>query len=260
MKSLFLICLFFVSGTVWARHFVLVAGLNNEQVSAYFVSFENYLKSHGHVHITKISPSSLNTIAENKSYLRRKFLEAFELHQEPLTIFAHSKGALETAHTLATYPQDFPAGIVERAVYANAPFQGSPYMPESIRKFEEQWGHFGNQYNPVYLNALRVMKSLLTENILSLKLTEDSLSARTYYARTVQDARKVSVILKDSAEFLKNYGPNDGLIPVNNQMMKDFGNDAGIFNNIDHTDFFVRKWALDSPTSKVMDEIFFIID
>ncbi len=260
MKSLFLICIFLISGSVWARHFVLVAGLNNEQVSAYFVSFENYLKSHGHDHITKISPSSLNTVTENKSYLRRKFLEAFELHHEPLVIFAHSKGSLETAHTLATYPEDFPASVVERAVYANTPFQGSPYMPESIRKFEQQWGNFGNQYNPVYLNAVRVMKSLLTENILALKLTDESLSTRTYFVRTIKDADKVSVILKDSAEFLKAHGPNDGLIPVANQMIKNFGNDAGSFKNIDHTDFFVRKWSLDSPTSKVMDEIFFIID
>ncbi|MES2525710.1 MAG: hypothetical protein V4598_01430 [Bdellovibrionota bacterium] len=260
MKSLFLICIFLFSGSTWARHFVLVAGLNNEQVSAYFTSFENYLKSRGHVHITKISPSSLNTVSENKAYLRRKLLEAFELHQEPLTIFAHSKGSLETAHTLATYPQDFPAEIVERAVYANTPFQGSPYMPESIRKFEEQWGNFGNQYNPVYLNAVRVMKSLLTENILALKLTDDSLSERTYFVRTTKDAHKVSVILKDSAEFLRAHGPNDGLIPADNQMMNGFGRDLGIFKGIDHTDFFVRKWNLDSPTSKVMDEIFFIID
>ncbi len=255
-----LLSLLLISGSVWARHFVLVAGLNNEQVSAYFSSFENYLKSHGHDHITKISPSSLNTVAENKSYLRRKLLEAFDLHHEPLTIFAHSKGALETAHTLATFPQDFPAEIVERAVYANTPFQGSPYMPESIRKFEAQWGQFGNQYNPVYLNALRVMKCLLTENILALKLTDESLSARTYFVRTSKDAEKVSVILKDSAEFLKAHGPNDGLIPAANQMIKNFGNDAGIFKGIDHTDFFVRKWNLDSPTSKVVDEIFFIID
>ena len=254
MKFLFLICILFVSSSVWARHFVLVAGLNNEQVSAYFHSFETYLKSRGHDHITILKPSSLNTVSENN--LRRKFLSLYELHREPLVIFAHSKGALETAQTLALNPQDFPVEIVELAVYANTPFQGSPYMAESIREFEAQWGQFGNQWNPVYLNALRVMKSLSTESILTLKLKDDSLSGRTYFLRTQKDAQKVSAVLKKSAEFLKAHGPNDGLIPVANQRIPDFGSDLGIHTGIDHTDLFVRKWTLDSHEARTMDQIF----
>ncbi len=247
----FLLIILLISQPVFARHFVMIAGLNNEQVSAYFQSFEIYLKNRGETHITKVMPSSLNTVSENN--LRRKFLDLYNKHREPLVIFAHSKGSLETALTLATHAEDFPAEIVEKVVYVNTPFQGSPYMAESLREFEDQWGRFGNQYNPVYLNAVRVMKSLLTENILALDLTDESLSDRTFFVRTQQTADKVSTVLKKSAAFLKE--PNDGLIPVENQKMKNFGQDLGIFKNIDHTDFFVRKWGLDSKEARAMDEI-----
>lgn len=253
MKLSILLVLWIISAPVFARHFVLVAGLGNEQVSAYFHSFENYLKNRGENHITKVMPSSLYTVSENN--LKRTFLDLFEKHREPLVIFAHSKGSLETAVTLATNPEDFPAGIVESIIYVNTPFQGSPYMPESIREFEDQWGRFGNQYNPVYLNAVRVMKCLLTENILALNLTHDSLSDRTYFVRTQQVPEKVSPVLKKSAAFLKDYGPNDGLIPVENQKIENFGHDLGVYKNIDHGDFFVRKWTLDSKEARAMDEI-----
>jgi len=238
----FLLFILLISQPVFARHFVLVAGLNNELVSAYFQSFETYLMSRGETHISKIMPSSQFTVSENN--LRRHILDSYQLHQEPLVIFAHSKGALETAHTLALDPEDFPAEIVEKVVYVNTPFQGSPYTPETIREM---------QMNPLLWNAVRVAKSLLKENILALKLTDESLSDRTYFVRTRQDAKKVSPVLRKSAAFLKD--PNDGLIPVENQKIENFGNDLGVFHDIDHTDFFVRKWSLDSKEARAMDKI-----
>lgn len=262
MKFLFLICIFCVSSSLWARHFVLVSGLGNEQFPAYFSAFEAWLKTHDFGHISKIHPSSLNTVSANQLSMKRKLLELYGKHREPLVIIGHSKGSLEAANTLATYAEEFPAEIVSHAIYANTPFQGSPYMAENIREFEATYGRFGNQYNPVYLNALSVLRSLSTETILNdLRKSHanpeaQSLSGRTFFVRTTQAPGKVSPTLKKSAEFLKNSGPNDGLIPVANQKMMNFGTDLGVWTGIDHGDLFVRNWELDSKESRVLEEIF----
>lgn len=242
MKLIFTLVLWLISASAFARHYVLVAGLNNEFVSAYFQSFETHLKSRGENHISKVMPSSQLTVTENN--LKLSFLNLYKKYNEPLVIFAHSKGSIETAHTLALSPENFPAGIVEKIVYVNSPFKGSPYTPESIRELS---------LNPLMWNAVRVQRSLLAENLLTLKLSDESLSDRTYFVRTQQEANKVSVILRKSAAFLKV--PNDGLIPVNNQLIDNFGHDLGIFSGIDHTDFFVRRWSSDSTEARALDEI-----
>lgn len=242
MKLSFIVVLWLVSAPAFARHFVLVAGLNNEFVSAYFQSFETYLKNRGENHISKVLPSSQLTVTENN--LKLSFLNLYKKYHEPLVIFAHSKGSIETAHSLAMNPEDFPDSIVEKVIYVNTPFKGSPYTPESIRELS---------LNPLMWNAVRVQRSLLAENLLSMKLSHESLSDRTYFVRTQQDANKVSVILRNSAAFLKE--PNDGLIPVDNQKIDHFGNDLGVFTNIDHTDFFVRRWTSQSKEARALDEI-----
>ncbi len=251
MKSFFLLIFLLLSSSVFADHYVLVAGINNEQVHDYFTSFEVYLRSKDIQNISRIKPSSLNTVIQNANSLKRQLLELARDHR-PLVIVAHSKGGLEVANTLALNPSDFPPGIVRLVIYANTPFQGSPYMAESVREFEAQYGQWGNQYNPVYLNALNVLKSLTTEVISSdlemshrnLSSSErKSLSDRSYFLRTQKEETRVSIILKKSAAFLRGSGPNDGLIPVTNQMRADFGQDLGIMNGVDHTDLFVRKWG-----------------
>ena len=266
MKLTLLILILLISGQVFGKHVVLVSGLNNEQFPEYFSSFKSWLNSRGFDQVSTIHPSSLNTVSGNKLFVKRKLLDLYQKPREPLVIIGHSKGSLETANTLATYAADFPAEIVTAVIYANTPFQGSPYMAESIRDFEATYGRFGNQYNPVYLNALAVLRSLSTETILSdLKESHSrmtsaesrSLSERTFFVRTTQSAEKVSETLKKSALFLKKYGANDGLIPVENQKMAGlFGTDLGIWKDIDHGDVFVRKWSLESKESLAMEEVF----
>ena len=252
-----------------AEHIVFVGGINNEQVPHYFESFKSLLKSRGSHRVSVLMPSSLKTVMENTTSLRTKLLEAYRSNSEPLIVIAHSKGGLEVAHTLALFAKDFPFSIIKCAVYSNTPFQGSPYMARSIDDFKEQWGRGGNQYNPIYLNALRVLNSLRTENIASdlqksfSKLSPEekkSLSERTVYLRTQKDAADVPEFMKKSAEFLKSFGPNDGFIPVDNQRLKDFGRDVGIQNDIDHTDLFMQEWSSESVQSVRMEAFLKKID
>ncbi len=261
MKAFFMVCLLFFSVQIRAQHIVLIAGINNEQVRDYFTSFEDFLREKNFPLITRVKPSSLNTVTGNAGILRNKLQALYEAHHEPLIIFAHSKGGLELANTLGRFHEDFPAEIVAKAIFVNTPFGGSPYMMESIREYEATWGNFGNQYNPVYLNALNVLKSLGTQKISddladsfqkpeSLEVTQ-----RFFYVRTRKIPEKVSLILKKSAEYLRGTGPNDGLIPVENQMWQGHGTDLGIQDDIDHTDFFVRKWKKGSPASQRINAI-----
>jgi hypothetical protein len=256
MKAFFIVFLLIFSVHSRAQHIVLIAGINNEQVRDYFTSFEEYLRAKNYKLITKIHPSSLNTVTKNTARLRTRLLALYEARREPLIIFAHSKGGLELANTLGRFSGDFPEKIVSKAIFVNTPFGGSPYMQESIHEYEVTWGNFGNQYNPVYQNALAVLQSLgtqkisddLEESFKDLSVMETKLlTDRFFFVRTQKAPEKVSVILKKSAEYLRGTGANDGLIPVENQIWMGHGTDLGIQDDIDHTDLFVRKWKKDSP-------------
>lgn len=245
MKAIFLLIFLVFSTSVLADHYVLVAGKNITNIS-------------------RVMPSSLNTVTQNTTSLKRELLDLSRKYAEPMVIVAHSKGGLEVAQTLARNIEDFPREIVRLVIYANVPFQGSPYMAESVRDFESQYGWGGNQFNPLYRSALAVLKSLTTE-VISQDLQDchrdltvsqkKELSGRSYYLRTQKEENKVSVILKKSAAFLRSSGPNDGLIPVSNMMRADFGVDLGIFHDVDHTDLFVRKWRPDSAQEEGLDVI-----
>ncbi len=269
MKAFFLTFLLIFSIQIQAQHIVLISGINNEQVRDYFTSFEAYLRLKNFKLITKINPSSLNTVTGNTGFLRSKLLSLYMAHNEPLIVIAHSKGGLELANTLGRFHNDFPSKIVAKAVFVNTPFAGSPYMAESIREYEATWGNFGNQYNPVYLNALNVLRSLGTQKIsddlfdsfndlsvMEMKLMTD----RFFFIRTQKAPEKVSSVLKKSAEYLRGTGPNDGLIPVENQNWIGHGKDLGIQDDIDHTEFFVRKWNTDSNTARKFDTILSNLD
>ncbi len=244
-------------------HFVLVGGLNNESVPHYFTALERVLKANGAIHISTIMPSSLQTVTGNVPRLRHHLLNAYrEAPDRPLIIIAHSKGGLEVGNTLGHYASEFPASVVAKAVFANVPFQGSPYTHQSIKEFVAHWGWGFNAFNPVYLNALSVLKSLetdairnnLEESFRDLSRSEiKSLSDRFFYFRTEQTAENVSGALKKSADYLADHGNlhNDGIIPVENQKLdsfaglRKFGHDLGVMKDASHTDLF----AQDRPTA-----------
>ena len=137
-------------------------------------------------------------------------------------------------------------------------------MAESIKEYKAQWGWGGNQYNPIYINALKVLNSLSTQvsaqdlAISFSRLSNDqrnSLHHRFFYIRTFQDAAKVTSGFKKSAQFLKPYGPNDGLIPFDNQKLVYLGNDLGVLENTDHADLFVLRWTLDSELAQKLIKV-----
>jgi triacylglycerol esterase/lipase EstA (alpha/beta hydrolase family) len=262
MKAFFITFLLIFSVQIRAQHIVLISGINNEQVRDYFTSFEAYLRSKNFQLVTRFNPSSLNTVTGNASYLRTKLLSLYKAHGEPLIIIAHSKGGLELANAMGRFHSDFPEKVIAKAVFVNTPFAGSPYMAESIREYEATWGNFGNQYNPVYLNTLNVLQSLgtqrisddLHESFKELSVMETKLMTdRFFFIRTQKAPEKVSSVLRKSAEYLRGTGPNDGLIPVENQKWTGHGKDLGIQDEIDHIDFFVRKWKADSQVALRMD-------
>lgn len=240
------------------HHFVLVTGINGESLNSYFSSFKALLHSEGAVHVSIVKPSSMHTVSENIPMLKRRLLKLHEESQLPLVIFAHSKGGLEVANMLSRNIKDFPIEVLSAAVFVNTPFQGSPYMAKAIKEYIERWGWGGNQYNPVYISGLKVLNSLSTEVItedLAISFSNlsnddrNSLHHRFFYIRTYQDASKVASGFKQSAQFLKPYGLNDGMIPLENQKLSFLGSDLDIFNGIDHGDLFVQKWTLNSEQS-----------
>lgn len=282
IKKISLILFFFISFYANAKvencfrecHFVLIGGLNNESHPNYFKDLESYLIDNNSSAISIVQPSSYLSVEDNLPILRNRLLRSYKKYKMPLVIIAHSKGGLEVINTLGRFINDFSHHIVHKVVLANTPLKGSPYMSVSLNEYRRQWGMGGMNMHPVYLNSLRVLKSLKTteikrtlnqsfENISYENLK--NLSKRVYYFRSSKDHTLVNEGLIKSAKYLVDYGPNDGLIPVNNQKLEEFmglpafGTDLGVVSGFDHLDLFVSSQLLIFEKNEIFEELFISI-
>jgi hypothetical protein len=241
-------------------HFVFVTGYNSEKIPGYMTENMRVLIENESPFVDQIRPPSETSIAQNLPFVKTRLLDLFRQGgQRPLVIIAHSKGGLETINTLLRNAIDFPPSVVERVYLVQSPLGGSPYTDRVMAKWDESIF----SWNPYYwmlrsqhagflsMLTVQVNKDLAESARAATPDQLQSLSRRTYLVRSSQSLESVSKSLKESAEALRDLGPNDGLLPVDRMLfsresgLAGFGQDLGVRSGADHLDLFV----LGSPPS-----------
>jgi hypothetical protein len=248
-------------------HFVFVAGYNSEKIPGYMTENMRVLIENQEPYVDQIRPPSETSVTNNIQLVKRRLLDLYKQGQQrPLIVIAHSKGGLETINTLLRNASDFPPSVVERVYLVQSPVGGSPYTDRVMAKWDESIF----SWNPLYW-ALRSQHAGFL-SMLSPQVHRDlaesaksstaeqlaSLSARTFLIRSSKPLETVSKSLRESAEAIRDLGPNDGLVPTDRMLfsqesgLKGFGTDLGVRDDIDHLDHFVLG---DPPSQKRAEQI-----
>ncbi len=235
-------------------HYVFIAGYKNEEIPGYFTENIRFLRDLGASSVSEIRPSSETAVLNNVALIRRELarLSEFENGKRPLLIIAHSKGGLESLHTLLRYPEQFTKARVALLVVVQSPLMGSPYTDHVMN----EWDTSIYAWTPAYWyfrNQHQGFLSMMTETVKAdwaasaAKVRSDQLaelSSRVLYLRSRKRFEEVSPSLKKSGGIVSLYGDNDGLVPTDHMLLPrlgdltPFGLDGGVEDGIDHLDGF----------------------
>jgi hypothetical protein len=230
------------------RHVLFISGILNELPGGgYFANNIRAVKKEIGATASVYSPSSFRSIKENRDRLYRKIYKRYREYRKPLILFGHSKGGAEALAAILHYPELILNGIVDRVVIIQGAIGGSPVSDS----FEA-------------CGMLKVLPKKLKKGVLSLTparakelFNEESLwasshlqahdleliSSRVFYLRSAKDPRKAGFRYRRMGTYLqKTYGPNDGVLLVQDQMLSSVGNDLGILENRDHSSEVIQRW------------------
>jgi hypothetical protein len=235
------------AASVKSRTAVIVPGLFNEENPEEFESFKMALQTNSVFKaVKKINPSSKIHIADNAEMLNVQFRKTFQSGgKKPLVVFAHSKGAVETAYALVKYPDLLSENIVDKVFLMNAAF-GSDFAEQTLKVCQEN-EFLSKVIIPckkpqTYIVGVTDLKKenikQLLENLEDIALNMNSTvnydqltSERVFNLRSFSDG----LDMNDLGKYLvlklmeSKSGPNnnDGLVEVKNQRMNIFGKTFG---------------------------------
>lgn len=239
-------------------HFVFVTGYQSEIIPGYMTENMRILIENKAPFVDQIRPPSETSVTDNMALVKRRLLDLYEqAGRRPLVIVAHSKGGLEVINTLLRNPADFPPEVVERVYLVQSPIGGSPYTDRVMAKWDESifsWNPFYWTLRSQHAGFLSMLTPQVNKDLAESVRHSNadqlaSLSQRTFIIRSSKPLETVPKTLRDSAEVLKDLGPNDGLVPTDRMLfsaesgLRGFGTDLGIRANADHLELFALGTA-----------------
>lgn len=235
-------------------HVVFVAGFFNETFPAYFLDNIKVLKDEFRAEsITRIFPSSLEGTLENEAYLFSEILKSYQSeNNKPLVVVSHSKGAVELLNVMFKHPELMEQKTIEKVILIQAAIGGS-YVADISDDVLSLIAPFAASCSGG-LKSLRkgYAEKLLTTAYETLSLEQrKNIANKIYFVRSAQRAKKTTPFLIPTQKYLAmNYGKNDGLLLVEDQifepLINDGSTDLGVVD-ADHSDLVFSE--LESLTS-----------
>ena len=239
-------------------HYVLVKGFLGEVGGGYYADNRNELQAWGvpNSHIDIVSPSSHRSFVDNLPLLTNKFGKHF-VGDEKLVIIAHSRGAVDTlawalynAGPIQKYVKDI--FLLQGAFGGSGVadyFAGCGHEVDSrMEKYTTLFPILRNIYYGYYLNlwlgtglgslrrdnSSRFWRQMLSRFQDQIPLIRDKIH---FVTASISDPDRASFILRPTAWYLKTYyGPNDGLVAIDDQAIEEVGNIV-LATEGDHADF-----------------------
>ncbi len=241
--------------------YVLVGGMRNERMPGYFAQNVAELEAHGvpPEAIHEIHPSSDATFEENLDAIRAGFGEIAEAGPERLVVIAHSRGACD-ALAFALRDPGFVRDRVEALFLVQGPFGGSgladyvvgegtpmdrrmPPMARAVggvvaghERALMRRGRHGGLADLTSGSAREFWGKMLEEHADAIP----AVGPRTYFVGAAVEASRQRFLRKPAARYLGTYyGPNDGVVAVEDQSLPGLGTNLGALD-VGHTDLTHR--------------------
>lgn len=227
-------------------HVVFVTGFFNEAFSDYFEdNLETMRDDLGIDTLTVVRPPSWEGLHANAAWLHEVLLNKYaEGGSKPLVIVSHSKGAAEIALMLMEHPE-FARKALAKAALIQAAMGGSHIAdllgiggPLANLFLERTWPG---------LASLRTKDSRRIFGEATSRLSEHdrlAISEKVSFVRSYQKSGTVTEGLKATHAYLSDhFGPNDGLLLPEDQILPGLGRDLGALD-ADHSDLvFSESWS-----------------
>lgn len=250
--------------------YIFVAGFLNEAIPHYFTDNIATLKKNGvpEDSILTIYPPSSVRLEPNAEMIRTALVDLYNKNSKPQVVVAHSRACIESLLAALQFHTDL-SDVVHRWILIQGPMKGSPvvdYMvehPEVILPDERmpflQRICLNASFQIRKLLSYKIedgLQGMLTENIektLKLHAREDSianLSPKIWYITSATNPEIMADAIRCTGFYLNAYyGPNDGLVPKDNQSLVWIGN-VLTHLDADHATL-TNKWPVSNKETNI---------
>lgn len=232
--------------------YVFVAGLGHEQMPGYFGQNIAELEAQGVPPdaIVILAPTSRKTVAQNAAAFREEMRRVAQKGPQRLVVIAHSRGACDMLNFALRNPM-FVDERVEAMFLIQGPFGGSALadyvvgegepmdrrMPPGHRivahfigKHERSMiakGDHGGLAGLTRENSRAYWTKLQDENADAITI----IAPKVYYIAAQSDPSRLRLIQRTTGTYLDTYyGPNDGMVAVDDQSLPGLGTSLGPLN------------------------------
>jgi pimeloyl-ACP methyl ester carboxylesterase len=232
--------------------FVFVGGLGSERMPAYFAQNAAELRALGvpRPAIHFLYPSSRMTVEENLDEVRGEFLRIAALGQEGLVVIAHSRGACD-ALAFALHQPEFVRDRVEAMFLIQGPFGGTALADYVAGDAKPMDGRMSAGYRWLGSALGRREAGLLKDGRHAGMVGLKRESSRAYWRLELEERRDAARVVGPKVFFVGSkstparlrlfqrtmgtylgtyYGPNDGLVAVDDQSLPGLGTSLGVLD------------------------------
>lgn len=206
-------------------HFLFVGGFLNEGIPGYFVDNMAVVTEELGATASVIFPKSTDNLEEDAAGIRDEVIALSDGTQRPIVLVGHSKGGAGVVLAALKYPELVRGGRVVDVVSIQGALHGSPIadaMTESLPI-------------PLLHQTFRGLTALTRKRaegaFRSAPMATD-LTAwyrdHVFFVRSSESTGVVAAELQLSHAFLTRFGPNDGLLCEQDQLLAGLGRDLGV--------------------------------
>ena len=256
-------------------HYVFICGLFNETMPGYFTQNVKELRAKGvprsSIHLIK--PDTQQTIEENARSVRSELQAIAEQGPERLVLIGHSRGACD-ALVFALENPKFVEGHIHAIFLIQGPFGGTPVadyvagegtpmdrrMPTGYRLMGQALGraepHIVKQDTHVAITSLNRKDSVSfwKEMLKAHSEAVPIVAPRTFYVTSRTSPSRHPLFQRVTGWYLGTYyGPNDGLVALEDQSLSGLGTVLAVLN-AGHTDL-TRRFPAARPKQRLRNAL-----
>ena len=238
-----------VEGRARQFRYVFVGGFLNERMPGYFSQNARELRARGvpHSAIHFVSPSSHKSFEENREAIGDDFRKIAAAGPEKLVVIAHSRGACDTL-AFALEDAQFVADRVEALFLVQGPFGGTGVadyvmgegvpldrrMPLGSRVVVHllgrlgRWLMDGGSHGGMARLTRSASRSFWEETLERHADAIPIVGPKTFFVTAEVRPSRLRLFTRAFARYLLTYyGPNDGLVVLEDQSLPGLGTDLG---------------------------------